>query len=134
MWIVTKQTIFMHAEPFNGKHHSKDKPKNYDCNPFCGQGKKRYILCNGNFEMEKWKVTSTMCINMNWTSVFERWKSALACVLEYRCTFNGHTMILVTQSKHHDIDVFVSSSFDCIRRPFRLSIWRALSIYTPHMG
>lgn len=42
----------MHAEPFNGKHHSKDKPKNYDYNPFCGQ-EKRGTFCAT--EISRWK-------------------------------------------------------------------------------
>lgn len=76
--------------------------------------KKRYIWCIGNFKMKKYNINNAY-INMIWTSVFERWKKCpyTLVLLEHRCTFNGHTMILVIQSKH-DIDGFVSS-FDFVQ-------------------
>lgn len=116
---------------------NRKKPNNMIAILFVGR-KKRYIWCIGNFKMKKYNINNAY-INMIWTSVFERWKKCpyTLVLLEHRCTFNGHTMILVIQSKH-DIDGFVSffdctqCIYACMHWPIRLLIWRTLSIHVHH--
>lgn len=99
-----------------------------DHNPFCGQGKYK----RGTHFIEKteifgrWKKVPThyWCININWTSIF--WKGGkttayavcYASIYVQMLIFNGHTMILVNQTKNMILPFLFHLLYFCWLDPF----------------
>lgn len=109
--LVTKQTIFMWA--LNTNIPKRKRPVQIAILSLWPGKQGRYFCESGNFEDFEKYTHHHQCRNISierecfcWT---ERWKK---CASVQMLIFNGHTMVLVIQTKH-DIGVFFSSSFDC---------------------